>query len=400
MTDLDLAESIAPHIEIAIDRDGLRMGLALANGMSGCVLFLAELARVRPSPRRTAAVTTHLERLSSAVADSPIGLGLFTGLAGVLWALRRSANLVGLHSMADDKFYADAFAVYRAYLSQPDAEYEYDLISGIAGIGMWALSLNNAFERDRLVRLTLARLEERAQPHANGLRWETPSSRPRRDGARSTETEFNLGLAHGAPGVVGFLAECVRRQVAHEVAFPLLQMACRSLLAQRQLGADCYFPDVDGSQRRSRVAWCYGDLGVGLALYKAAGALRSNEFEATAREVLISSAMRRRKDGCGVRDSGICHGSAGLWMIFSQLRGSGFVDDRILCAIKTWRDDLLAERDHDRGICGFYSYKSSGVGNLPDPSYLTGAAGVGLALMADELPDDGWAFPLLASFRG
>lgn len=400
MTDFDLAESIAPHIEVAIDRDGSRMGVALANGLAGCVLFLAELARVRPSPRRIGAVTAHLERLSSAVADSPIGLGLFTGLAGVLWVLRRSADLIGLRSMTDDSFYADAFAVYRAYLSQPRAEYEYDLISGVAGIGMWALSLHDVSARDQLVRLILARLQERAQPNADGVRWETPSSRPRRDGTRNTETEFNLGLAHGAPGVVGFLAECVRRQVAREIAFPLLQMACRSLLAQRQVGAGCNFSDIEGSQRRSRLAWCYGDPGVGLALYKAARALRSNELEAAAREVLAGSAVRRREDGCGVRDSGICHGSAGLWMIFSQLRGSGFVDDRILGAIKTWHDDLLAERDHDRGICGFYSYKSSGVGNLPDPSYLTGAAGVGLALMSAELPDDGWAFPLLASFRG
>ena len=85
----------------------------------------------------------------------------------------------------------------------------------------------------------------------------------------------------------------------------------------------------------------------------------------------------------GVRDSGLCHGSAGIGHIYNrfyQATGDAIFGD----AARLWFTHLLDNR-RPEAYAGFPAWEvPDGTSGLfrPEPGFLTGAAGVGLALIA------------------
>ena len=100
-------------------------------------------------------------------------------------------------------------------------------------------------------------------------------------------------------------------------------------------------------------------------------------------ELARQTAERSLKDS-SVIDAGICHGAAGVAHLFNRLYQA--TDDPVLAeAARRWIDEALALRRLDEGIGGFRSWapnEDKELGWRDEPGFLTGAAGVGLALLA------------------
>jgi hypothetical protein len=83
-------------------------------------------------------------------------------------------------------------------------------------------------------------------------------------------------------------------------------------------------------------------------------------------------------------DTGLCHGAAGAGHVFHRLfLATG--EPRFADAARFWFARLLAMRGEHRGFAGFAAYGPDGKGKLAwtgDAGFLTGAAGVTLALVA------------------
>ena len=126
----------------------------------------------------------------------------------------------------------------------------------------------------------------------------------------------NLGVAHGAPGVVALLGQACA--VGISAAEPLLADAVRWILARRVPGARG--SEVPGwwlpndSPTGGRTAWCYGDLGVAGALLVAAKCARNAAWKRAAVDLALAAAMRPPEE-TGVVDAGLCHGAAGLGLL-------------------------------------------------------------------------------------
>ncbi len=71
-------------------------------------------------------------------------------------------------------------------------------------------------------------------------------------------------------------------------------------------------------QSAARLAWCYGDPGIAASLMAAAGAAGRPDWYRVAVDVACRAAARDLALA-GVKDSGICHGAAGLAHIFNRL---------------------------------------------------------------------------------
>jgi hypothetical protein len=133
----------------------------------------------------------------------------------------------------------------------------------------------------------------------------------------------------------------------------------------------------------SRSAWCYGDPGIAATLLVAArGAGRPDwEREAVA---LARQAADRPPAQTRVCDAGLCHGAAGLGHIFNRI--TQFTrDDRLAAAARHWFTRALDMRQPASGIAGFAALRSGEDGTeswVAERGILTGAAGVGLALLA------------------
>jgi lantibiotic modifying enzyme len=204
---------------------------------------------------------------------------------------------------------------------------------------------------------------------------------------------YNLGVAHGVPGVVAVLAQAHAAGVAPGATEPLLEGAMRWLWAQaREKAPGPRFPTMVDERARdeeqSRLAWCYGDLGVATSLLGAARQVRRADWERQALELLARCAERSFASS-GVNDAGLCHGATGNAQMFNRVfQATG--DASFREAAEKWIDHALAYRKPGTGVGGFQAWIVNTT--LEEaawqdvPGFLEGAAGIALALLAATQP--------------
>jgi hypothetical protein len=131
------------------------------------------------------------------------------------------------------------------------------------------------------------------------------------------------------------------------------------------------------------LAWCYGDAGIAATLLVAADAVGQVAWRTEAIAIARAAACRPPHRS-GIVDAGLCHGSAGLMLIFQRFYMAtgegGFLD-----AAQAWCQRTLAQRRPGHGVGGYQSWEpQTGAGFVwkDRPGLLTGAAGIGLALLA------------------
>jgi hypothetical protein len=231
-------------------------------------------------------------------------------------------------------------------------------------------------------------LERWSVTRPEGATWHTPLYLlpPHRQTARA-DGEYNLGLAHGAPGAIALLAQASAAGAAGDVAARLVDQAVPWLLAQRMNyapGASFgYDVSPEDDQGPSRSAWCYGDCGIAAALLNAARSRGNAEWECTAVELAVA-AGNRPESQMGVADAGMCHGWVGLAHVFNRLyQTSG--DARLAEPARRFVERTLAMQYPGRGIAGYAAWMSHGDEPFDwtnEVGLLEGAAGVAMALAA------------------
>lgn len=394
------------HSEQAPEPYRFLSALDLGGGLAGAAMLahrleLAGLATVDALAQREDFLARAKELAEFPVEETPPTGGLYSGIAGVLWTRAQlDSSLSSLEEDPHDKFDDLLLAV----LGESPWKQEYDLISGFAGVGFYFLERLPAGRSVEGVEAALDCLEETSQEKDPGITWFTPPERlPEHQRKIAPQGYFNLGLAHGVPGAIVFLARACAAGIGEDRARPLLEGAMRWILAQRlPENPRCAFdswlaPGVESHP--SRTAWCYGDLGLAAALFYAARCVQEKEWErealAFARKVAV-----RPFELCGIADAGVCHGAAGNGHIFNRLyqatREQVFLD-----AARFWFEKTLALRRPGEGVAGFLTW-SGGVKGEPewksDSGFLSGAAGVGLALLAaSESGEPEWDRPLLVA---
>jgi lantibiotic modifying enzyme len=406
----DLAE-MSPAAEAEAD-DQESPAFSLAAGDAGQALFFAYLDLALPGSGWEEAALARLERAIEAAGAIETFPGLYSGFTGVAWVLEHfQAPMFGDPGPGDAAPEYDPGAEIASalvpYLAQSVTPQDYDLISGLAGVGTYALErLPRSFGRECLEHLA-ARLEETAEERPEGFSWHTPPALIlEKDRATYPRGYYNLGVAHGVPGVIGLLAGMCAAGVAAAPARRLLDGAVAWLLAQNQGPAaeSCfsYHAGPDSTFTSTRLAWCYGDLGVAVTLLASARAVGHGGWEREALAIGRAAAARapRPEEIARSADYGLCHGAAGVGHLFNRLyQASG--DPCFRTAATIWFERALAAAQPGAGVGGYLALLSDGDDQLawrPDPGFLTGAAGIGLALLATtEAVEPAWDRVLLAS---
>lgn len=303
--------------------------------------------------------------------------GGWTGLGWLTTHLDAEADFVA--------HYVDRLLT-RAVADWPSG-FGYDLIGGLVGIGVYFVERLPSEPAKRGLRLILDALERTAVETAAGATWFTaPESLPAWQRKLAPRGYYNLGVAHGVPGVCWLLGKLCSVDVGADRATSLLRASLRWVRSHQ--------PDPDlpslpswialGSEPvpNSRMAWCYGPLGASAVALEAAKTIDDAESEEWARTLALACA-RVPPDKAHIRDAGLCHGAAGNAQIFLRLyRNEGHPTFRQ--ATKVWLKETLAYRRPGDGIGG---YRMWGDVNgrqawVDDTSFLTGSAGVGLAMLA------------------
>jgi len=204
-------------------------------------------------------------------------------------------------------------------------------------------------------------------------------------------TGYNLAVCHGISSIIIFLSRVVLSGMDDGKIREMLSGAVNYVLSQQkdvtQFGS--YFPSFilinsPDPVSKSRLGWCYGDLGTGLALWQSGKAIDKPEWKERGLEVLLYTTRRRTFEESYVSDAGICHGSAGIAMIYRRIffetHREEFKD-----AFSYWINQTLNFSRFDDGLAGYKKSVKNGWEN--DYSLLTGISGIGLVLLSNLVDD-------------
>jgi hypothetical protein len=407
-----LAEQAAQSVrEIAAALPGLdaREGLSasLAGGQAGQSLFYAYLALYTAEPAAADRAADLLEQAADTLASVPLPPSLYAGFPGVAWAMEHLRGRLFEEDEegedGEDPLQEIDDALLGAVGRSP-WQGDYDLIGGLAGLGVYALERLPHGSAALLLEQVVERLAELAKPFDEGVSWFTPPEHlPEWQREIHPNGYYNLGLAHGVPAVVAVLAGAVAARVATAKARPLLDGAVAWLLARRYAPGvgSCFGTSYNLGETPvpSRLAWCYGDAGVAAALLAAARAAGEPEWERQALEVALTAATRDAATAY-INDAGLCHGAAGLGHLFNRMyQTTG--EERLATAARSWFERALALRAPGEPVAGYRAFQVEPGGEptwRADPGFLEGATGVGLALLgAVSAVEPAWDRILLVS---
>jgi hypothetical protein len=361
-------------------------------GAAARALFFAYLGESR-SLDCGATIERHLEQAASQLTTQTMHEGLHLGFTGVAWV---SEHILPPAPDEPDGNRAIDEALLALVTRDGAWDGEFELMRGLTGLGIYALERIDQPSGRALVEAIVARLDELAERHEDGIAWLTrPATMSNELREQFPRGVYNLGAAHGAPSVIAMLAAAELSGVTR--ARPLLDGAMRWLRARTCPDAPSMFPAAihDGAPSETyRLGWCYGDPGVACALLAAARAVGEATWLDTAVRA-ARHAARRLLDGdlreAGIECPGLCHGAAGVALLFQRLWNEtrepllGRAALRLYAHALSWYEPHGVDAADDRRW-------------HDDGSLLLGSCGVGLALLAAVSPvEPAWDRLLAAS---
>lgn len=375
---------------------------SLGSGAAGIALFFAYLHRAEPTKGHDDVARDALDEAANGLESVDMRAGLYAGISGVAWAV---AHLRGMILPEEDEGLFEAIDdALEELLEVTPWTGNFDLVEGLVGYAVYALERLPDPRAESLLERIVEHLDQTARRTADGVAWWTSPHLLHPVQQRNTpEGYYNLGVAHGIPGVIALLSRVAASGVARSRCSGLAQEATRWLLRQQlPAGLDSRFgawKNLVDPPSSARMAWCYGDPGIAVALHSAARHLEqageprppwADDFLQLARE----SALRPAGQSL-VADTPLCHGSIGLAHLYNRMRiATG--EEVFERAARFWIDYTFEHLHPDLGIAGFASSEPGGWKTRP--GFLGGAAGAGLALLAAVTPiAPEWDRILLAS---
>jgi lantibiotic modifying enzyme len=346
-------------------------------GDIGLVLFFAYLEAARPGSGAAERALDVLGRYIDSLPETDVSPALYGGFCGLGWV---TEHLIRRFFEGPSDLTSEIDAALRALLEGPSYFKHYELIRGLSGFGTYLLERLPHPESYELLSRILDHLQATVEDSPAGCTWWTPP-RP-----QFPQGCYNLGVAHGIPGVLGFLAEANRAGLTDPRIALYAEGSVHWLLAHRLRDGDSAFPAwivPDSEPVPTRTAWCYGDLGIAVVLLSAARSFGRPDWESEAL-ALAHLAARRSIEAAQAIDCSLCHGTAGASHLFLRLyQATG--DPLLKTTALAWLERTLAMRRPGEGFAGFLTWvntmEPNGGSWRGEPGFLMGAAGVGLTLL-------------------
>jgi lantibiotic modifying enzyme len=351
----------------------------LGTGVTGSALLLACLEREgvaasdQEGPFRLLAMAHERWSSPSTAQHAPPGdAGLFTGAVGYALALdlveracTDRCNCSPIQESGLDGFLAEL-------VSDPADRHCHDLLSGLAGWGIYSLRRVDTPQARANVICIITLLDKWAERTDVGISWALP---PQHSGSWGVPNHDRaLGVAHGSGGVIAFLARACLAGIEHPRLRALLQQSVGWVRG----------PEGTGPLHEPVLSWCWGDLGIASAVRTAGIACSESEWEEWATQLALHSAGTALHVD-ELRDACFCHGSAGVGYMLARWYGmtglSPFADAARRWILNT-RDNVIRARREKAFVFLPRSRRPLGPTLWTSSlGLLDGVAGVGLSLL-------------------
>ncbi len=354
----------------------------LMTGLTGVATLLFHYGRSQGSDRIENLGYLALEKALGSIDKGFNWPSFATGLAGMRFAL---------HHLGEQQFINQSEAsaldtlepLLFEFALRKMKEGEYNYLHG--GLGYLLGSKSGSGSEPNVTQLISLLMDHSIAPRPGQIAWEAHNP-------KTGQAEINLGLAHGVPGIMLLMAGSLegRNPKLGGAGKEQSEMMVSAVNSIFDFLMDCrlekasngsLFPHrmVEGKpDKPGRLAWCYGDPGVGAALWQTGLLMQRSDWQSIALEVLTKASMRIRNRENRIYDACLCHGTAGLALIFfkmAELTGH----ERLLEASIHWTRATLDYAQHPDAPAG-YLFLGPGNKYVPNLTLLEGITGVGLAL--------------------
>lgn len=353
----------------------------LLSGTMGEIIYLYEYSRV--NKKYSSFAQQRLSRMYESIFNGNIFPTYCAGLAGIGSGIiyLQERNFI---SKADISPEIDYYII--AELEKLLNEKNFDFLHGAIGIGFYFLDRlkTNKNLSKKYLKIILSSLNENAETNDIGfIKWRKDRLVP----------VYDLSIAHGISSIVIFLCKIVEIGITENKETLILKENIHSainFILSTQLDVNkykSYFPysfkeNTIEESRGSRLAWCYGDLSISIALLFASKILRDNKLYLKALEIIDFSSARRNLKENLVFDACLCHGSAGLALIFydffKKTGNIGYYNTS-----KYWIDKTIefCNPQHNIELFKVYYDMKKGIWS-PRLSMLEGLSGIGLTILS------------------
>jgi len=378
------------HVLFHSKKNDLPVGLT--QGESGLLLLSGQLAILTQDQFYIDKCVTVLESLVDDLSGEFVYSSLASGVAGLGWVVEFLVqnNIIDADT---NEILGDIDKNVYKWMMAEQKKGNYDLLHGAIGGGLYFLKRISADSNAaNAVEILIGQLLDQGITAEDGsIFW-----LQRNIGYYDVKENVNMGLSHGIPSVLAFFVKAYREGILKDRLYPFIRNLADSLLKYKQdfsIHGSCFPSHVylDGAiDHQSRLAWCYGDLGVSCALWHANTILNDKSIESAIVEVLLKNAViRNLKDG-KILDSSFCHGASGAAYIF-LLFYKRFGREEFLKASDFWYEELLKMDTFPGGAAGYKTWSGQSESWENNFGLLEGISGVAMSLLAKDFPfDNNW----------
>lgn len=302
--------------------------VTLSHGLPAICLLFSELSNKFPEEEWDIKAHELLIRLKDDIECGKVrDLSMFSGYAGIglcIESLSKNGTryerfIKGINEIISETFEKYIEDLYKAKFCFMR---DYDIISGVSGILSYTLNqnelgrINEEIKNYLIFRCQDISLEKESVP---GFYIPMENQFLEEDKKVFKNGNFNLGMAHGIPGILVSLCKIYSRKREDKIEKAIRK--CADFLVrfldetEVRWGAYVSFEAYCEGKIKSvvtRDAWCYGTPGVSYALYIAGRSTKEERYK----DIAIRAMLSVTKNLQGIYSPTFCHGFAGVAYIF------------------------------------------------------------------------------------
>lgn len=377
----DLVKRKVDHIhDIVMNKylsDKNNTSVGLYSGCFGALLFLYYYSKYYGNDKSLCLLDICTDKMLNYIAGGNCTYTFCDGFAGVLYLFEHLKENDLLDVDIDDRPLVEGFLINS--IKKDFNNGLYDFMHGGLGPAFYMLKKSNYVIVKKVINLLYDIAEKYS--FVKVFKWKYLLE-------EGNIHKYNISLSHGMSSIIIFIIRVMRsypdieKEKCEEMLYGAINYIKSQEIDVNKYGSFFPYQSIKNSselQSGSRLAWCYGDLGVAYSLWLAGNTLNDQALIDKALRILLYSTKRLTVNETQIVDSCICHGSSGVVMIFRHLYlKTGILE--FYRAMNYWIEQTLGFATFPNGLSGFMTYSLNNYSC--DYSLLTGISGVGLVFLS------------------
>lgn len=340
---------------------------------SGCLLFMAYYSKYFKKTTLPLKTEKYLDSIASDLCEGIYIPSYCHGVSGTLFLLNHLNKYKFINVDTEEvEYYYTPYLKNNLTILLEDGNY--DFLHGALGIIYYFLSSRLVKkEKDFFTDFLSKLLKSSINENDNKIYWKD----------KFNGVSSNISLSHGICSIILILSYIYKLKLCSVELKNNINKAINYILSQKYtINSIACYPNINKTTDYTtpRLAWCYGDLGIGIALWQVAKILNRQDLLEESVYIFKCAENRLNLVENRVYDACFCHGSAGISYLFrcmySNSRRKSFLNTS-----NYWLSKTIEFSSTQGDTAEFKSY-INGKFDTADMSLLDGITGIGMVLMS------------------